>query len=175
MRWASCSDRPDDVCLVLRVWSGSETYFYRDGWDAERFCDMVTDPRTTSAGLECRRVLLRLHFDLRKRDAEHPEPLYHLQIGGQAKQNELCWFPDGMENPRIPFVPVDLVLACEIVISDLFSDKYASLVRDLSWKRLVHKSHVSLMRPYLEDCLSALKQNQSWLEHLHSTEYRSYG
>jgi hypothetical protein len=173
MRWDSEDGHPEKACIVLRVWSRSEGFFYREDWDAERFCDLVTRPENAQGMIPPRRVLLRLHFDLKTRCARD-EPLYHLHVGGQAQPDELCWLPN-IDNPRIPFVPVDLLLACEIVIADLYPDRYSDLTRVNEWRYLLRQSQDWLLKPYLEECLSAMNSGTSWLQHAHSSEYRLHG
>lgn len=171
MRWGSRDGYPEESSFVLRVWSSSAAFFYREEWDAERFCECLTSSANAQGVVSPRRVLLRLRFDLRKRDALH-EPLYHLQIGGQAKPDELCWLPN-IANPRIPFVPVDLLLACEIVVADFFSCRYLELTNEPEYRWLLGKTHTWLLRPYLEDCLSAMNDGKSWVQHAHTPQYRS--
>jgi hypothetical protein len=175
MRWTSDNDQPDDACIVLRVWSSNHSYFYREDWDAERFCDILTAPEDGYGISLHRRVLLRLHFDLKTRGVTQREPLYHLHVGGMAECNELCWYPSGIDNPRIPFLPLDLVMACEMVIADLFADKHMQLLRDRSWQALMHQSQKTMLRPYLEEWIRAIDNGGSWLGHLHTAEYRNHG
>lgn len=171
MSWSSASDWPDDACFVLRMWSGSESYIFRKAWDAADVQDILTRPGRTVSATPPRRVLLRLHFDLRTEGAPDSEPVYHLHVGGQAQEDELCWYPSGIDNPRIPYFPIDIVMACNIVISDFHTVDYFDISKKPEWRYLLKESQSRFLRPYLEKCLKAIDKDEPWWIHADRDEH----
>jgi len=146
--------------ILLRVWSLDEKISYRDDMDAVELKNK----------LEClgwRRVMLRIHFDRRDKDVKKPEPLHHLQMGGDPKDDENCWFPKQIKVPRFPNPPIDLILLFELVLMNFFPIKSEQLRKKPEWKGLVRKSQEIFLRPYLTKCIKHLdNKNNTLLGHL---------
>lgn len=139
-------DEIKGMSTLLRVWSLDEDLCYRPGIDAEQV-------RTRLAGTG-RRVMVRFHFDRRAKDVTKPEPIYHLQVGGDALQDENCWFPKQLAVPRFHFPPMDIVLVCELVLVNLFHECSEHLREKPEWKKLVVRSQDAFQKSYFNDFYS---------------------
>ena len=139
-------DEVKEVRTLLRVWSLDEALCYRPNIDAEQV-------RTKFAETG-RRVMVRFHFDRRATNVTTPEPIYHLQVGGVALQDENCWFPKQLEVPRFHFPPMDIVLLCELVLVNLFHKSSRNLREKPEWKKLVVKSQSAFQTSYFNDFYS---------------------
>lgn len=133
-------DEVKEVRTLLRVWSLNEALCYRAGIDAEQ-----VKAKFDQTG---RRVIARFHFEPRATHIASPEPIYHLQVGGVALENENCWFPKQLEVPRFHFPPMDIVLLCELVLVNLFPKSSRNLREKPEWKRLVVKSQNAFQGSY---------------------------
>lgn len=125
----------DDITEVktrLRVWSLDEALCYRDGIDCAEFKNKFQEYK--------KRVMVRYHFDRRAPSVEKPEPIYHLQVGGQTLPDENCWFPKQIEVPRFHFPPMDIILLCELVLVNFFHKESEILRKKPEWIRLIQKS-----------------------------------
>jgi len=136
--------------ILLRVWSCDEKISYREGLDSIGLKNKLE-------GLDWKRVILRFHFDLRNMEVKSPEPLYHLQVGGNPKDEENCWIPKQIKVPRYPYPPMDLILLCELVLVNFFLKESEELRKDPEWESLVRKSQEMFLRPYLTTSMEYLK------------------
>jgi len=135
-------DGVKEVRTLLRVWSLDAALCYRANIDAEQVRSKFDEMR--------RRVMVRFHFDCREKCFTRPEPIYHLQVGGVALENENCWFPKQLEIPRFHFPPMDIILLCELVLVNLFPKNSRNLREKPEWKKLVMKSQNAFQRSYLD-------------------------
>lgn len=142
--------------ILLRVWSCDEKISFRDDIDA-----IVLKTKLEQVGWK--RVILRFHFDLRNQGTKIPEPLYHLHVGGIPKDDEHCWIPKQIKVPRFPYPPVDIILLCEFVLVNFFSQESGDLRKTPQWKSLVRKSQKLFQKPYFEKCIHFLKDNNDTL------------
>lgn len=131
---------------LVRVWSRDEEVSYRDGIDSSTLRN-----RLELAGWN--RVILRFHFDLRGECERCREPLFHLQVGGDARKDEYCWMPKKMRVPRFPYHPLDVILLSEFILLNFFPEKSESLRKKPEWKSLVRKSQKMFLKPYVTTCL----------------------
>lgn len=76
--------------------------------------------------------MLRCHFDLV--NPKQDGPLYHLQIGGNPRAEEYCWYPKEFDLPRLIHQPLDTVLLCQLVIANYFPADYQEIRRDINWR-----------------------------------------
>jgi len=149
----------DDIkkhSILMRVWSYNKDICYRDGLDATEIKDK----------LECagwKRVMLRFHIDRRDPNAGYPEPLYHLQVGGDSEDCENCWIPKKINVPRFPYPPMDLILLCEFVLVNFFPRESEDLRKKPEWKSLVRKSQEIFLRNYFESCQKHLNSGTETL------------
>ena len=105
---------PSDLRVVIRVWSLDPHVYFREQWDAPDLVEMCSP--------ETGRVMLRVHFDLANPGQSGPH--YHLQVGGNARSEEMHWFPEALSVPRILHMPMDLILASELVAATFYPDEY---------------------------------------------------
>lgn len=154
-----CEERAMPVRQVihLRVWDKSD-YTYRREWDSEDICDKLTSQDHPHDG----RVMLRCHFDLANPDQDGPK--YHLQVGGTAAEAELCWLPAIMDLPRLVCLPMDLILACQLVAANFYWEEYKRLREDPAWKGILRESQEHLLKEYYRSCLRALDNGDSLLD-----------
>lgn len=142
--------------VLLRVWSLDEKISFREGLDAIGL-------KTKLKQLEWKRVILRFHFDLRTQWTRKPEPLYHFHVGGNPKDDENCWIPKQIKVPRFPYLPMDLILLCELVLVNFFPKESEELRKKPEWKSFVRKSQELFQKPYLNTCIRYLDDNNDTL------------
>jgi hypothetical protein len=133
-------DEVKEVRTLLRIWSLDEALCYRASIDAAQVRSKVVEIG--------QRVMVRFHFDCRVKCVTRPEPIYHLQVGGVALENENCWFPKQLDIPRFHFPPMDIVLLCELVLVNLFPKNSRNLREKPEWKKLVMKSQSAFQESY---------------------------
>jgi len=131
-----------EVRTLMRVWSLDRTMCYRVGVDSEDI-----ERKFDQAG---RRVIVRYHFDCRAPKVTRPEPIYHLQVGGNSLDEENCWFPKHLEIPRFHFPPMDIVLLCELVLVNFFHQQSENLRKTPEWVSLVRKSQDAFQLGYFD-------------------------
>jgi hypothetical protein len=146
-RWVGEGTMPVEQCIHLRVWTDEVNQAYRENWDSERVYKKLTVGR----------VMLRCHFDLANPD--QPGPKYHVQFGGKAQHDELCWFPEILNLPRFACPPIDLVLACQLVAVNFFWDDYIGFHKSPEWIAALQRSQKYLLEGYYTGCLEALDQD----------------
>jgi len=144
--------------ICLRIWSNSENLIFRHDIDAEEIFNKLADSTLP------KRVMLRFHFDLA--DEGQPGPKYHLQFGGNARPEELCWFPESLKLPRLAFPPMDLILVCQLIAANLYWEEYNQFRETPEWLNALRNSQEHLLKNYYKDCLDALNQGNSLLKHL---------
>jgi hypothetical protein len=159
----------------IRVWSLDEKLSYREGIDSPELRDELQSSNW-------KRVISRFHFDLRmEKDKEKiPEPICHLQVGGDSGTcvtngeqdiKENCWHPDKIRVPRFFHLPYDMVMMCEFILVNFFPTETEDLRKRHEWIRLVKDSEELFCRPYFEKYISYFNDNkQTLLGHLISTQ-----
>ena len=147
---------PSDLRVVIRVWSLDSHVYFREQWDAAR----LKDECSPDSG----RVMLRLHFDLANLD--QPGPRHHLQVGGRAQPQELHWFPETLSIPRMLHMPMDLVLASELIAATFYPNEYRKIRRDPVWRGSRGVSQQHLLKGYFTEALKAVDTNASVLDAL---------
>jgi hypothetical protein len=157
--WEEEEGLPVKQCIHLRVWSDEMDHIYREDWDSEIVYNKLTDEG---------RVMLRCHFDLA--NPGQPGPEYHLQFGGNPRENELCWFPEFMKLPRLPYPPMDLVLVCQLIAANFYWEEYTEFRETAEWINVLRNSQEYLLKDYYRGCLSALDQDLL-VDHLWNPTY----
>ena len=142
--------------LVVRVWSRETALIFRPEWDSEQVRQRIHEPRG--------RVMLRHHFDLANQGQEGPT--YHVQTGGGARGNEVCWLLEAVDLPRIAHPPFDLLLACEMIAANFFPAEYRQIRKDPTWVGSLRVAQESCYRQYFEQCNGAITANESLLSSL---------
>ena len=131
--------------LVLRVWSIKQNLSFRSDWDSEKI-----NQQLIKRGL-FNRVVFRCHYDSTSKDQY--APIFHLQFGGTSHPGELCWFPKNLELPRFPSPPIDLILACELVVATFFPSIFKKLCQEGNWVNLIQESEKFFMKKYYKLCM----------------------
>jgi hypothetical protein len=137
--------------IAVRLWALNRQVFFREEWDAERI----------RAGALNERVMMRFHFDMAEPDQS--APLSHLQIGGIADANEYCWLHPKIEKPRFAHMPIDLVLACELIGATFYEQRYRKIRKSGLWKGEIRKSQQAHLQGYFQECLNAIASDRSVL------------
>ena len=137
----------EQLKLELKLKSDDDNLVFRDAWDSPRVLKELNQLRRRE------RVILRYHFEPGSA-TEDGEPTYHMSHGGASDAAELCWFPSTVRSPRIPFVPLDLVLACELVVASFFPKKFVQIQSLPEWCSLVYRSELLLLSPLLMEAAS---------------------
>jgi len=148
-------DDVKEVRTLLRVWSLDGTMCYRVGVDSDE-----VKRKFEQTG---RRVIVRFHFDCKAPNVTKPEPIYHLQVGGNALDEENCWFPEQLEIPRFHFPPMDIVLLTELVLVNFFDQQSENLRKKPEWVSLVRKSQDAFQLRYFAVFHSSFKNTSNTL------------
>ena len=120
-----------------------------------------------------RRVVRRFHFDYQPRDKIFPK--YHMQYGGKlGGLNRLgpvhyC-IEDFMEEPRIPYYPMDFVLLMDMSIRE-FVTEFKKWPADGNWMKIVKKSDLIWRTNYVADIHDLLQRSGLATIHQHIYEY----
>ena len=146
MLWREEGTPPVEQGIHLRVWSDELDYIYRPDWDSEKVYDGLTDGR----------VMLRCHFDLAN-PGQHV-PKYHLQFGGNAREHELCWFPEIINLPRLAYPPMDLILVCQLIAANFYWEEYSNFREAPEWISTLRRSQRHLLKDYYKDCVNVLSR-----------------
>lgn len=153
-RWLD-SDIPLEQDMVIRVWSLDKNVYFRPDWDNEN----MLGPMEENGG----RVMLRYHFD--KANVGQSGPVFHMQTGGNSSPEEFCWLHEAVSIPRIPTQPMDLVLACELVVENFFPEE-SPILDDPVMNGYIQSSQRELLLSYYEKCLEAIKNDKRLLQTL---------
>ncbi|TFH46323.1 MAG: hypothetical protein E4G94_02680 [ANME-2 cluster archaeon] len=140
----------------FRLWSHDKDISFRNEWDAVGLDEKLTNQ-------EWKRVIKRFHIDRRVRFTRFPEPLYHLHLGGRPDECEYCWIPEHIDEPRIHYFPMDLVLICEFVLINFYPNRSRELREKPEWKSLVRKSQDLYLKPYIEKVARYINNNDDTL------------
>jgi hypothetical protein len=152
--WGEEGALPVEQVIHLRVWSDELDFIYRENWDSKEIYDKLTDGR----------VMLRCHFDFA--NPGQPGPTYHIQFGGNARQDELCWFPEALKLPRLAYPPMDLILVCQLVAANFYWGHYDEFRQVPEWKTIVRQSQKCMLRGYYGMCSQVIEQDQILLDRL---------
>jgi hypothetical protein len=151
-----CGDDIRKQSVVLRVWSLDENVSYREQLDAIRLKEIL-------GACGWKRVILRFHLDRRDLRARKLEPLFHLQVGGTARDEENCWLHRSIDVPRFHHPPMDIVLLCEFILVNFFDKESENLRKNPEWRSLVRKSQDIFQRDYFTNCVNHIKDTASTL------------
>ena len=150
------ADRPTDLRVVIRVWSLDPHVYFRKQWDAPQLAD--------ACDAYSGRVMLRVHFDLAS--PRQAGPQYHVQVGGNTQAEEMHWFPESLSVPRMVHMPMDLVLASELIAATFYPDAYKKIRREPAWTGSRNVSQQHLLDGYFGEALAAVRKNESVLDAL---------
>ena len=155
------AQRPSELNVAIRIWCLTPGVYFRERMDAPRLEDAI-DPMIG-------RVMLRIHFDLANQGQSGPE--YHVQVGGNPQDDGEPWFPEALSVPRLLHMPMDLVLAAELIVATFYPMEYKKLRREGTWKNSRRKSQEHLLPEYLDQATKAIEGNSSVLEALWNVEW----
>jgi hypothetical protein len=147
--------------VVVRVWSIKDDYSFRPDWDSESVRQILG-----RKGLH-KRVMFRCHYD--RCSESQKAPIFHLQFSGKPQNDELYWFPHTLELPRFPSPPMDLVLACELIVATFFPSVHERLGQNGTWISLIKESESFFTSTFYKLCkeyFDAARPYQTLLEHL---------
>lgn len=155
------AEQPVELNVVIRVWCMSHAIYFRSDWDANRLQDAI-NPNTG-------RVILRIHCDLANTGQQGPQ--YHVQFGGNPHEGEFSWFPEALSVPRLNHMPMDLVLATEMIAATFYKDEYKEIRREPTWKHAVRTSQEHLLLGYFNCAMKAVAAKDSVLEALWNVDW----
>ena len=156
------AQQPSELNVAIRIWCLTPGVYFRERMDAPRLKESI-DPRTG-------RVMLRIHFDLANQG--QPGPEYHLQVGGANPRNDgEAWFPEALSVPRLLHLPMDLVLAAELIAATFYPMEYKRFRREATWKSSRRRSQEHLLPDYLDQAKNAINSDDSVLEALWNVEW----
>ena len=150
------AQKPSELNVAIRIWCLTPGVYFREYFDASRLEDVIDS--------KISRVMLRLHFDLANQG--QPGPEYHVQVGGIPGGSGESWFPEALSVPRLVHMPMDLVLAAELIAATFYPTEYKRLRREGTWKHSLRKSQEHLLPDYLDQAKKAIEGDSSVLEAL---------
>lgn len=163
IQWREENHPPFAQDICLRVWSNEPKLIFRKHWDSNWVKKQLND----DSGSKAERVMHRMHFD--KAEVGQQGPEHHLQFGGKQtlEEHELCWFPEAINLPRLVYPPMDLILACQLIAANFYSEKYASKIKNKPvWKGVVRHSQGHLLKNYYRACLKNIDDEKILLDEL---------
>ena len=107
------------------------------------------------------RVVYRCHFDRAGTNPEtgpQPGPRYHLQFGGEPRDEEAPWLERVISLPRLHTTPTDAILACDMIASNFYPDHHARLVKEPAWRSAVRQSE-RMLRAFYEESLRVMDRD----------------
>lgn len=153
--WQDEGNPPVTQNTHVRIWSASADHIFRTAFDAEDLFNMIG---------ERGRVMWRCHFDLANTGQQGPQ--HHLQFGGNARDYELCWFPNEIDLPRLVCPPMDLVLVCQFIAANFFWKEYNEFRDTPEWMIALSRSQEHLLKNYYKACVDAISNHRSLLDTL---------
>lgn len=156
LRWLDARKPQVRQELVVRVWALDDAVILREGWDAPEVASKIDSQRG--------RVMLRFHFD--RANEGQPGPTYHLQAGGNARDEEACWLHEAISVPRLAHPPMDLILACELVVANFCGVEDRKLLRDPPWHGSLCDSQNDLLLDYYDECARLVRRGEGLLRKL---------
>lgn len=154
LMWDKPDSPPSLQNTLVRVWSLDPDVIYRGSLDSDCFRDTRPD----------RRVMVRFHFDVGS--VGQPGPRTHLQVGGKAGEDEYCWLHPSLTVPRLAHPPLDLVLACEVVVANFLPDSARKELQDPGWRMALLRSQQEFLAPFYDTCIQAIEDEESVLQSL---------
>lgn len=165
LRWSGGTDVPSRQVIQLRIWSQDEKLIFRPDLDSKYVDETLKDLTRHHPG----RVISRFHFDRASlspcRSSEY-HPDFHIQIGGNSKDYELCWHPDTFDLPRIPHYPMELFLTCQFVAINFFPEKYRLISKEQHWRGRLRDMQRRLWLDHHKACIRTIDEGSSVLDML---------
>ncbi|MBZ0292113.1 MAG: hypothetical protein K8L99_06045 [Anaerolineae bacterium] len=154
IQWTERQGIPAKQDIKVRAWCTPDKLGYREDFDSLEICDKLTSSHSHPG-----RVISRFHFDRVNNEqgrSNQYHPRYHIQVGGNAPEYELSWFPKGFDLPRISYHPMELFLTCQFVAANFFTEEYASIREKGEWKTYLWQVQKTMLAGYYEKCLSII-------------------
>jgi len=145
--------------ICVRVWSLDADMSFRVSHDSEEMFESLVKN-------DNKRVMLRFHVDKKITKTQLEEPFIHMHFGGNAQDNELIWYPKTIDVPRFTYLPLDIILTIEFILTNFFSEESNQLREDPEWKSIVITSQEIFLRPTIEKYNSFLDNDRdTFLSH----------
>lgn len=109
-------------------------------------------------------LLTRQHVDLA--NPKQPGPVWHLQLGGLPSERKGKHALEHLDVPRWPCMPLDFVLAAELILHSFYHDEWRELSESASWRKLIDDSESHMLGHYVSKIASYWDQRSShasWL------------
>lgn len=113
------------------------------------------------------RLIDRWHVDLANEG--QAGPVFHLQHGGHSSGSTMRQTEEILSVPRWMHPPMDLVLACELVVANFFQKTWLQLRKDPKWMSLVREAETFCYTDYFNAFsthYSDPKRNETMLQKL---------
>lgn len=159
IRWME-DDIPVKQEIKIRVWSHHTPVIFDPRRDSSDIEQELSDPTRKWSG----RVISRFHFD--KANDGQQGPMYHLQVGGNSKNYELCWHPASVSVPRFEYHPMELFLSCQMIAANFFWDEYLEIRQKSEWIQTLLMYQKALWLDHYQRCYAALQEDKPLLDAL---------
>ena len=125
------------------------------------------------------RIVRKFHFDYQITTEKNQGiiPLSHIQYGGELKliedlPNMHYCLDDYLENPRICYPPLDLLLVFDFILREFDTD-IKKILLEGNWKKLVKKSESKWLKDYykkIDEYFKLETKKQTLFDYLYSME-----
>jgi hypothetical protein len=156
LRWNDSNEPPTHQEITVRIWSSDDAWCFLPTENEQVGLQIIDGTRG--------RVITRFHFDLANID--QPGPKYHLQYGGNARDDEFCWIPKDIDLPRIVHQPMDLILTTQLIVANYYPNEYAKIFNDPSGLFAVRSIEQNMLLPYYQQCCEQIENKKLLLGHL---------
>ena len=157
--WAN-TNVPIEQDIKIRVWTRHSRTMFRNDWDST----VVETELRRLQGLPMfrGRLISRWHFDqvTANPSALNQEfhPWHHLQYGGTDEPHEMSWHPAKVNMPRVPYPPMDLSLACQLVVANFYWNEHVKSRSKTEWLSRFRPIERALLLDYYRQCVAALER-----------------
>lgn len=123
------------------------------------FSGLTLDIKVSNTGTNGVENLCTWHFDRHidgGNEGNEIHPLYHFQHGGKG-MNEIAESLGRvllLSAPRIPFPPMDALLAVDFILSNFAGEDWHKLRDDGAYKNNIYESQLRLWKPYIHSIWS---------------------
>lgn len=154
---------PVEQDVKIRVWTRHPDTMFRATWDS---MDVQAELQRLQALSPFRgRLVSRWHFDQVTADPttlnQEFHPWHHLQYGGTDEPHELSWHPEKVNMPRVPYPPMDLALACQLVVANFYWPEHVNSRGKPEWLSRFKPMERALLLEYYRYCVTSLERKGS--------------
>lgn len=111
------------------------------------------------------KIISRIHFDVAipgETNKQH-HPLYHVQVGGEAKGDVEIVGDHGLSLPRIPYRPMTSAMFFDMAIRELDTDEHKQFIKEGSWIEIVRENEELMYYSFVEEISRRKSSNHNFV------------